>query len=315
MKKILDKLTNRPVKILTFCTHERYQSNMSDINAEFYLLDYNGSKAWNQNFARIPDNHFFLPNNVIPEYFDYSFILSQSKYSQYQLAKKIASDFNIPLVCLEHTLPTSNFNSQQIAKLKEMKGNYNVFICEHNKQKWECDGVVINHCVDPIFEYKEDHPENVVLAVQNRYQERDYCLNYQFYARAVKDLPTKLVGDNPGMSEPAKDTTELVSIYQSCSVYFNTAHESPLPSSLIEAMACGMAPVSVKTCAIPEYIEHEENGFLVDTVEEAQYYLKLLLENERLRNKIGKAASETIKNKCDKKRFTKEWNKFIYSIT
>lgn len=315
MKRIFDKINNTPPKILTFCTHERYQSNMSDINAEFYILDFQNSKPWEKRFAKLPENHFFLPYNSIPQYFDYSFILFQSKYSQFELAQKIAKDFNIPLVCLEHTLPTSNFNKAQIDQLKRMVGNYNIFISEFNKKAWGSDGVVINHCVSDEFEYKEDHTNNTILSVQNQYASRNYCLNYDFYRVVTNGLPVKLVGDNPGLSEPAKDLKELISIYQDCSIYFNTAHESPLPSSLIEAMACGAVPVSVKTCAIPEYIEHEENGFLVSSVEEAKYYLKLLLDNEKLRKKLGKAASETIKSKCSKQRFTKDWNNFIQGIT
>lgn len=288
---------------------------MSDINAEFYMLKYSNSKKWNSNYADIPKNHFFLHENVIPPYFEYDFVLSQSKYSQYELALKLAKDRNIPLVCLEHTLPTSNFTAEQIGALKTFVGNYNVYISEYNKKAWGADGVVIPHCVDPIFEYKEDHENNVILSVQNDYVNRDYCLGYYFYKQSTKDLPTVLVGDTPGLSQSAKNTQELINYYQRSAIYYNTAHESPIPSSLLEAMSCGCACVSVKTCAIPDYIEHEENGFLVSSPEEARYYLDLLLKNKKLRQKFGAAARKTIEEKCNKDVFTKNWDLFIKRIT
>jgi glycosyltransferase involved in cell wall biosynthesis len=79
-------------------------------------------------------------------------------------------------------------------------------------------------------------------------------------------------------------------------------------------MSCGCACVSVKTCAIPDYIEHEENGFLVSSPEEARYYLEILLKNKKLRQKLGKAARATIEAKCNKDVFTKNWNSFIQRI-
>jgi hypothetical protein len=101
---------------------------MGDVDGEFYMVKYNNRKRWNENYAKIPENHFFFSENVIPPYFEYDFVLSQSKYSHYELALKLAKDRNIPLVCLEHTLPTSNFNSDQIKALKSMVGNYNIYI-------------------------------------------------------------------------------------------------------------------------------------------------------------------------------------------
>lgn len=307
----------KKTKILTFCTHERYQSNMNDISAEFYLLQYNGSKPWKTQYAALPDNHFFLPNNIIPQYLDFDFILCQSKW-QFEIAHKLSKERNLPLVCLEHTIPTSNFSSQELKALKSMRGHYNVYISDYNKNMWEDgNGFIIKHCVDTdIFSFKPNsqHLNNVFLAVQNDYINRNYCLNFDLFRELAQHFPVYPVGDTAGLSESAKDVKDLVQKYQACKIYINTAHESPIPTSLLEAMSCGCACLSVNSCAIPEYINHGYNGFLFDNVEEMLKYANMLYNDAKLRESFGQAARQTIEVLCDKNYFTDSWNKFIKGV-
>lgn len=316
MYRLLKHCTSLRSKILTFCTHERYQSNLSNVNADFYLLDYDGSKPWVKKYADLPENHMFLQKNVIPPYFFFDFVLCQSKW-QYDLAIKIAQDKKLPLVCLEHTMPTSNFSPQQIEFLKQKRGNFNIFISEFNKNLWggHKEDLVIPHCVDSeVFQYSDNHNDGKILTVQNDYINRDYCLGFSIWKKVTENLPVNPVGDTPGLSVATKNIEELVEKYQHASVFLNTAHESPIPTSLLEAMSCGCACVSVNTCAIPEYIKHGENGFLCNNLDDFQKYLTLLLNNPEERKRIGYNASITIKEKCSKEKHTNIWNSIIRGI-
>lgn len=59
-------------------------------------------------------------------------------------------------------------------------------------------------------------------------------------------------------------------------------------------MACGIATVMSAVGVNSEIINHGENGFLVNNDEEFENYLTQLIENEDLRNRIGKVGRETV---------------------
>lgn len=65
--------------------------------------------------------------------------------------------------------------------------------------------------------------------------------------------------------------------------------------SLIEAMSQGLVPISFPVGVAPEIIRNGENGFIANTVEEAEEKIKLLLSNTALRHRLASAAKETTK--------------------
>ena len=69
--------------------------------------------------------------------------------------------------------------------------------------------------------------------------------------------------------------------YKSSSVFLNTSIHSPVPTVLMEAMACGCAVVSTDNCMIPEIIEHGVNGLLANTSEKLHLLTKESREGER----------------------------------
>ena len=78
----------------------------------------------------------------------------------------------------------------------------------------------------------------------------------------------------------------------------------PLPNDEWAKGKCGLKGLSYMACEIPtimspvgvntEIIKHGENGFLASSTEEWVEYLSKLIESEELRNKMGKAARETV---------------------
>jgi N-acetyl-alpha-D-glucosaminyl L-malate synthase BshA len=80
------------------------------------------------------------------------------------------------------------------------------------------------------------------------------------------------------------------------------AHALHLPSELesfglaaLEAMACGVVPVSTRTGGVPDLISHGHDGFMeeVGDIEAHAYRLTELLTNEPLRERMAAAARET----------------------
>lgn len=310
---IISKATQKKDKynILTFDTHERYQFQQAKTGHNFFSFRYDGCKEWDKNYSEVPENYYTMPQNSIMTSIDFDFILSHSKFGQFQMAHRINQTLGLPIVSLEHTLPISNWPQNQLDGFRAMTGNINVFISEYSVDKWRmnCDNRVIHHSVDTeIFKPSDVEKNGKVLSVVNDFVNRDYCCNYSGWQRITQNLPVRLVGNTPGLSEPAKDIHELASEYQQASVFLNTSTVSPVPTSLLEAMSCGCAVVSTATCMIPEIIENGVNGFISNDEEELKSYIKDLLDHSELRRNVGEAARQTILDKFSEEKFINSWN-------
>ena len=310
---IISKATQKKDKynILTFDTHERYQFQQAKTGHNFFSFRYDGGKEWDNTYSEVPENYYGMPKNSIMTSIDFDFILSHSKFGQFQMAHRINQTLGLPIVSLEHTLPFNNWPEGQFNGFRSMTGNINVFISEYSVGKWNmnCDNRVIHHSVDTeLFEPSDTEKNGKVLSVVNDFVNRDYCCNYSGWQRITEGLPVRLVGNTPGLSEPAKDINELASEYQQASVFLNTSTVSPVPTSLLEAMSCGCAVVSTATCMIPEIIENGVNGYISNNEEDLKGYIKELLDDPSLAVKMGQAARETILEKFSEDKFINNWN-------
>jgi glycosyltransferase involved in cell wall biosynthesis len=276
-----------------------------------------GSKKWNSNQISVPSNYHILPEDQLCPFLQYDFILSQSKFWQFQVASQIKDFLKIPLISLEHTVPTpQTINKDNLDLMKRMVGDINVFISNYSKNQWQIsyNSTIVHHGIDTeTFKPLDIEKENTVLTVANDFINRDYCLNYSGWKRVVAGLNTRVVGDTPGLSKSAESTEDLVQEYNKASVYFNSSTLSPIPTSLLEAMSCGCAVVSTATCMIPEIIKNGENGFISNDENELTEYIQRLLSDKELRTSVGQKARQTILDQFSETNFINKWNKIFDS--
>ena len=312
------------LNILTFPTHERYETNLCKTGHNFYSFRANGIKDWNTNYGDVPDNYVLLDPSKdmdqIPKYVDFDIILSQNKAGQFQIAKQLSEQMHVPLLSLEHTLPFPQWGEGILEAMREMRGQFNVFISEFSIDSWGWktgnDTGVVHHGIDT-DQFKPDDSierEDHALSVVNDWINRDWCCGFNIWQDVIKGLPYKVVGDTPGLSKPAASTEELVATYQNSRIFLNTSTISPVPTALLEAMSCGCAVVSTETCMIPEIIKNEENGFMSNDPQKLKQYVIDLLNDEDLAKEMGKKARETILKKFTLDSFTKTWNK-VFGMT
>ena len=297
--------------ILTFDTHERYQQQLCKTGHDFYSFRYENCKHWDESYAKIPDNYYLMPDNSITASIGFDFILSQSKFGQFQASQHINQRFKLPVISLEHTLPISNWPDNQLQTFRSMSGDINVFISDYSKDKWDIDNKakVIHHSVDSeMFKPVDGEKKPHVLSVVNDFINRDYCCNYQGWKRITDGLNVKLLGKTEGLSEPAGSIEELSQAYAEAQVFLNTSTVSPVPTCLLEAMSCGCACVSTATCMIPDIIDHGVNGFISNDEDELRGCIETLLKDEDLRSKLGAAARQTILDDFSEEKFINSWN-------
>lgn len=314
---------DEPLNILTFPTHERYETNLCKTGHNFYSYCASNVQEiksdWNRNYGEPPENYMLLDGRLdmlqIPLDVDFDLVLCQNKFGQFQLGQNIARQLQLPVVCLEHTLPMPMWPPERLEAMRNMVGDINVFISDFSVVEWgfsPFDSVVIKHCVDSDYFFPDDElgnieRENRILSVVNDWINRDWCCGFQIWQRVTQGLPVFPVGDTKGLSKPAKPD-ELVGLYSGSRIFVNTSTISPVPTALLEAMSCGCAVVSTATCMIPEIIENGVNGFITNNEDEMRAYLEQLLNDKELATKLGKAARQTIIDKFSVERFTMEWN-------
>lgn len=305
--------------ILCSPTHEAYETNLCKTGHNFYALQgFKDCKNWVKEYRTLPRNYTLLDGNKgvnqIAADIDFDFVLSQNKFSQFPVLYSLAKNLHLPIISLEHCLPVCP--EVQIQQLKNFKGDINLFISEFSRGKWlwnEDESGVIHHGIDDNL-FKPNprvSREKVILTVANDFINRGPLLGFNIFQNVTKNLPVKIVGNTKGLSEPAKSTSELVKAYQSSLIYFNTSLVSPIPTSLLESMACGCAVVTTATCMIPEIIKDGVNGYITNDENEMRARIQYLLDNPEKARELGENARKTILNDFSLLKFVDNWNEIF----
>lgn len=311
--------------ILTFPTHEAYWYNHRNSKHTYYLWQGQGIKTWDVKYRQLPPNHILLDgtDGQIKPDMRFDIVLSQNKYGQYQIARSISEYYGIPLVSIEHTLPFVGWNQKQISRMTSMRGHINVFISNYSIDQWKFDKNdpsvrVIHHAIDTdIFKPKIDgHNNSKVMTCVNDWLNRQWCIPFEPYKKIclARGIPVDPVGDTPGFSQAAKSLDELVGHYQDAGVFFNTSTISPIPSVVLESMACACPVVSTATCMIPEIIEDGYNGFISNDENILRERIDWCLSNPDKAKEIGENARKTIVEKFSVQKHVDNWDNVFNEV-
>jgi glycosyltransferase involved in cell wall biosynthesis len=320
--RISTRNDEKPLNILTACTHERYETGLAQTGHRFYAWQGPHIKGWNEKYAPIPDNYHILNKDKheaqLPLHVDIDLVLSQNKFAQFPIMQLIARQLQVPLITLEHTLPVPTWTTGEKRYFRSMSGDLDLFISEYSIGEWgwtKNDKVdVIRHGVNTeLFSPTNNiERENIVCSIVNDWPNRDYCCGFNLWRQITNwpqpRFPINVWGDSKGLSEAAPDVPSLIKEYQRSRIFLNTSLISPVPTVLLEAMACGCAVVSTDTCMIPEFIKHGENGFMGKNAKELSGYVDLLRNDKELAEKMGNAARKTIIENFSLDKFINKWS-------
>ena len=325
IETILRKSTrkdNEPLNIISFPTHEPYQTALDKTGHKFYLWQSDATKSWNNECGILPPNHILLNKDhgeqQLPLWIEPDLVLSQNKFGQFAIAKKLADTLKIPLISLEHTLPVPEWPKSKLKILKMMRGDINLFISNYSRSKWgwsEDEADIIHHGIDTNFfiPIPDKTRENHLLVVCNDYINRSWCVGFDVFQRITgypnqKLIPFKAFGKTPGFSEYAPTRESLNVAYNECGCFLNTATQSPIPTVVLEAMSAGTPVVSTKNPMLCEIIQHGKNGFLSDNPDEMRNICQELIKNKDLAQQVGYNSRQTILERFPLNKFIENWN-------
>jgi len=94
---------------------------------------------------------------------------------------------------------------------------------------------------------------------------------------------------------------EKVKLYFSADIFILPSYAEGQPIAILEAMAAGLPVISTTVGSIPEVITKGEHGFLIEPGDYSSLAenIKLLLREDKLRNKIGQSNYEVAREKYD----------------
>ena len=310
------------LNILSISAHESYETNLALTGHNFYILELPNFKTWNSAFRQIPSNYTILKDGQIPTWLDFDLLISHNLFDQFPYFKKLAQQYDIPLVSIQHCWPyLQHWPKRQLEYLKSLKGDVNIFITDASKKAWghEKDGICIEHAIDVgIFSPNEHIPKKPhILSVCNQFNkpERFAPCNYPLWREVTQGLPVFHVGDQcPGLGLPAKDLCDLVNHYREALIFINTSAISPIPMSLLEASACGVPCISSATCAIQDIYKHGETALLSNDPKELRQYCVELLKNQELRERLGANAHKMVMERFKIDRFVDQYNRCFREV-
>lgn len=325
IQSILRK-TNRNDKLnilVIGCTHERYEQALCLTGHNFYCLKH--GKEWDYDYGNKPNNYMLI--DEIPYFLELDLILVHTSCDRLKTAYAIRDYFNIPIIRHTHVLPDIRFNTdEQIRSFQSIDVDLNTFISDYNRNAWgynQSNAIVVEHGLDTRFWCADNDTErhNYLLSVVNLWPHRNWACGWNLWKDIVglnpdysSTLPIKVIGKNDNLSKPAASILELKNEYCKAKIFLNTSLHSPVPMSLLEAMACGCAIVSTNTCMIPEIIKHGYNGLIAGTAKELKQYCLDLLYNDELSKSLGDNACLTIQNNYNINQFTTRWNKIFEMV-
>lgn len=293
--------------ILTFYTHEAYQYELAKTGHNFFnLISEERGSGWNESVRPKPANIFDIKNDNL-NLKDFDILLTQSQGQNL----RFRGVNNIKKINIEHTYPSDD--SLKI----DVEADINIYISESSKIGWkDKSGVVIRHGID-VNEWPQcDYSMEQVVSTVNHFKQRDWACGYTLFEESTYDIKKKIYGT---MNEeiggfPTISFDEMKEIKSKNLVYLNTTLKSPIPFSLLEAMACGMIVVSTPTCEIPRYIKHNHNGILCKDKKSFNLILKDILKNKHKYISLGRQARIDIKKTAPIDLFVNNWNKTFKDI-
>ena len=302
---------DEPLTIALVRSDTSYQLPIFKTNHRFLILPpVNAQKVQNPE-AYPPNCHTLNMPVVFQPDMRIDLIVSFGRTIDWQPLAQFAQRSNCPMVCLDREPPPPQVTKRQLAALRAMGGERNVFGSRAAATAWGFDGdrddvTVVYAPVDTDLFSGWEGGDGKVLTVVDGYTHRPEA-GFDLWREVTRGLPVNPVGDSPGFSEAAKSGQQLAALYRSASVFLNTEQCRTTPVALMRAMAVGCPIVSRRSPIVEELIEAGVNGYVADEPAEMRRRLEELLADQDWVRSLGEAARRSAVRLFSERSFATKW--------
>lgn len=175
--------------------------------------------------------------------------------------------------------------------------------------------------------------EKVLLHVSNFRKVKRVQDIVKTFLYVRKQMPCKLVlvGDGPErhpILEEIKGTPyendilflgkqeNVAELYALADIFLLMSEKESFGLVLLEAMACGVPCIGTNIGGIPEVIDHNKNGFIVEmgAVEKAALYIVEILTNEKKYQQFREHALQTVSSKFSMETIVDQYESYYYQV-
>lgn len=142
-----------------------------------------------------------------------------------------------------------------------------------------------------------------ILSIIHSYRDRGW--HYPLYREAMEGLPTLHV-DHLDPAQPVFEYDDLKRALRRARLYLHDG-EQEYTITLIEAMMMGLPLVSFRIPNIERYVVEGDNGFVCDTAAEIRDRCRLLLDDDALAAKMGRASRDKALREFHEARWRAQW--------
>jgi glycosyltransferase involved in cell wall biosynthesis len=105
------------------------------------------------------------------------------------------------------------------------------------------------------------------------------------------------------------NSAEMASLYDRCDIYLNSPNIDNMPTSILEAFACGLPVVTTNPGGIPYIVENARNGLMVsvDDAEALAHAALRLIDDQLMATRLADAARAECEDRYVWSKVRAEW--------
>jgi hypothetical protein len=303
-----DKLN---IILFNFYQYEKYNVLLAETGHNFYLWTSQFPGQWTNRNVQKPPNIFHLHNKEesIDQTIDFDLIIIHNRFNQYDLAARLAHSWHIPLIIINHDQPIGpiitdngmigNIDTTKSHEVFHRRGDINIYDSEMLRNNWKDLGKVIKPGINnKIFKKNQD---------------RDIVARCLFHPSVDNNLNNFIIQTISQCMEPVPlQPGNHIQQYQQADFFFN-ADIASLNISVLEAMSCGLIPITIKNNNLTNIISNK-NGFILEDFNQLTQVLDKLKRIDPLSKRVlGDRARQTIVNEFPLETFRQRWNNVLHN--
>ncbi len=222
--------------------------------------------------------------NVIQLYFLKRFVLSNKKnikiiFNSRWMKKVYMSDLGIKKIKNKFKIIPNPVDESFFKRFKrQKKRKLNILIIKNFSSYKYAGDITINHLIE-LSRYKIFKNLNITLIGKGKILDQKISFLKKIY--------------NIKIINKFIDNKKLIKYHQTNDVFLYLTRMDAQSVTLSEALASGLVVISSNNTAIPEFINHNKNGFLIKNFDNFYKIINDLNKNIRLIDKISKHAKNT----------------------